>query len=414
MSNKKKNNGGIIWGFLGIVLAVLVSMLVIWYKNSPDEIASFTSGINFFQHSLESAFDFNYDLTVDAGDGQDTNDSIEIGAGTDSQKNPITDSEENEKKQNLATNNSNKVAEYDKNFYGQLKVIGTKLCDENNNPVQLKGVSTHGLNYYGQYVNEETIKWLKNDLGINVFRLAMYTAEDGGYLWNGDENKLKLESIVDTGVKACSENQMYVIIDWHILSDGNPNSNIDQSKQFFEKVSSKYNNYNNVIYEICNEPNGGTGWNDIKSYAEVIIPIIRKNDPDAVILVGTPNWCQDVDVVASNPLKYENVMYTCHFYAATHGKSYRDKVVRALKQGTPIFISEYGLVDAYGSGWVNTAEGDKWKDLIDENGISCCMWSLSNKAEGASIIRSDVSKLSGFTDNDLTDHGNWLKNTMLK
>ena len=75
----------------------------------------------------------------------------------------------------------------------------------------------------------------------------------------------------------------------------------------------KRQNNTNVIYEICNEPNGGTSWSTIKKYAEKIIKGIRTYDKKAVILVGTPNWSQDVDQAALSPVskKYrKNVMYT--------------------------------------------------------------------------------------------------------
>ena len=63
----------------------------------------------------------------------------------------------------------------------------------------------------------------------------------------------------------------------HILSDNNPNTNKESAKEFFAEMAEKYADYNNVLYEICNEPNGGTSWSDIKSYAEaVFIDITRK------------------------------------------------------------------------------------------------------------------------------------------
>lgn len=396
-----------------VILVIIFScgICLYFYLTVPDSIAVFTFRIN-NDGTLESTgTNLNQDYTDGGSMGLTITDLPGSDAKGEQQDNA---SDQTNNSSASATQNTNQAAKYDAKYYGQLKVVGTDLCDKNNNPVQLKGVSTHGLNYYGEYVNEETIKWLKNDLGINVFRLAMYTAEGGGYLWNGDDNKLYLESIIDDGVRLCQENQLYVIIDWHILSDGNPNNNIDESKRFFNKISSRYNNYDNVIYEICNEPNGGVNWSEIKRYADEVIPVIRNNDPDAVILVGTPNWCQDVEKVANDPLRFDNVMYTCHFYAATHGDNYRRKLIKAHEQGAPIFVSEYGLVDAYGSGWINADEGDKWKALMDEYGISSCMWSLCNKAEGASIIRSDVSKMSDFTDDELTEHGRWLKNVMLK
>ena len=32
---------------------------------------------------------------------------------------------------------------------GQLRVIGTKLCNQYGNPIQLRGMSTHSIQWYG-------------------------------------------------------------------------------------------------------------------------------------------------------------------------------------------------------------------------------------------------------------------------
>lgn len=79
---------------------------------------------------------------------------------------------------------------------------------------------------------------------------------------------------------------------------------------------------------------------DVKSYAEDVIPVIRKNAKDAIIIVGTPTWSQDVDLVAKDPITgQENICYTCHFYAATHKDNIRDKVKAAHEAGLCVFIS---------------------------------------------------------------------------
>lgn len=293
---------------------------------------------------------------------------------------------------------------------GSLHVSGSQLLDEHDQPVQLKGVSTHGIAWFPDYINEDALAALKS-WNVNVFRMAMYTAEYGGYCNDGDQNNLK--NLIDQGVSYATSQDMYVIIDWHILSDGNPNQYKDQAKSFFEEMSAKYADHNNVIFEICNEPNGDTTWAEVKSYAEEIIPIIRANDDSAIILVGTPNWCQYVDQAASDPITgYENIMYTLHFYAATHKEDLRSTLKSALDQNLPVFVSEYSICDASGNGAIDEAEANAWMALLDENNISCVNWSLCNKEETASILRSDCSKTSGFETSDLSSAGLWLYNML--
>jgi endoglucanase len=174
-------------------------------------------------------------------------------------------------------------------------------------------------------------------------------------------------------------------------------------------MSGEYASYSNVLYEICNEPNGGTSWSDIKNYANEIIPIIKNNDADAVIIVGTPNWSQYVNQAAADPITgYDNIMYALHFYAATHKSDLRQTMTNAINQGLPVLVSEYGICDASGNGAIDEAEADAWVSTMDSLGVSYIAWNLSNKAETSAIISSSCSKTSGLTTDDLSASGKWL------
>ena len=88
-------------------------------------------------------------------------------------------------------------------FPGALSVAGTRLVDSSGNPVQLRGVSTHGLAWYPDYVNEECFHQLKEEWGANIVRLAMYTAESGGYCTDGNREELK--TLVKDGVEYAAD-----------------------------------------------------------------------------------------------------------------------------------------------------------------------------------------------------------------
>lgn len=292
--------------------------------------------------------------------------------------------------------------------YGALQVKGNRLTDQNGNQVQLKGISTHGLSWYPQYVNEDFFKQMRDEWNVELVRLAMYTAEYNGYCTGDENNKQTLQNVISEGVNHATNLGMYVIIDWHILSDSNPLQNKEEAKKFFAQMAERYQGYDNVIYEICNEPNSGAGWNDIKTYANEVIPVIREKDKDAVILVGTPNWCQFVEEAAADPLTgYENLMYTLHFYADTHRDDLRNSLQIAYNRGLPLFVSEFGITDASGNGAVNVEEADKWIDLLDQNGISYCIWNLSNKDESSAFFKTNCNKASGFVSEDLSEEALW-------
>ncbi len=295
-------------------------------------------------------------------------------------------------------------------LHGKLTVSGTNILDENGDVYQLKGVSTHGIGWYPDYVNYDAFKTLRDEWGVNVVRIAMYTAEYNGYCEGGNQEWLK--SIVNEGVEAATELGMYVIIDWHVLNDQNPNNYKDEALDFFKEISEKYASYGNVLYEICNEPNSSVSWSEVKGYAEDVIPVIRANCEN-IIIVGTTTWSQDVDQAAADPITGQsNIMYALHFYAATHKDDLRNKLIAASDAGLPIFVSEFGICDASGGGSIDEDSANTWIDLLNDRSISFCIWNLSNKSETCALISSSCSKLSGWSTSDLTASGKWFVKMM--
>lgn len=292
---------------------------------------------------------------------------------------------------------------------GRLQVSGTKLTDESGNIIQLRGVSTHGISWFPDYVNYDAFATLRDDWGANVVRIAMYPEEYNGYLSGGDKDSLK--QIIDNGVNYATELGMYVIIDWHVLNYA-PSRHTQEACDFFAEMASKYSGHDNVIYEICNEPVGADWNSDIKPYAETVIGTIRQFDDHSLILVGTNTWSQDVDSVVGNTLDDGNVMYVAHFYAGTHKENIRNKISTALNAGVPVFISECSICDASGNGGIDYASANEWLDFMNSNQLSFIAWSLSNKAETSALISSGCSAKSGWSDGDLSETGRWFKSAI--
>ena len=291
--------------------------------------------------------------------------------------------------------------------HGQLSVNGAYLVDQNGQKFQLRGMSTHGIAWFPDYINFDTFKFLRNEWNTNCIRLAMYTAENGGYCTGGNKDYIK--GLVKNGVDYATQLGMYVIVDWHILSDQTPLTYKDEAVKFFDEMSSLYADRGNVIYEICNEPNGSGSWQDVTAYANEVIPVIRKNSPNSIVLVGTPTWSQDIDQALNSPLGFNNVMYSLHFYAATHTDWLRNRMESCIQSGLPVFISEFGTCDASGNGAVDVYQSEQWKALIDKYNTSYMCWNLANKNESSSIISAGCSKLSGWTDGDLSRQGQLIR-----
>ena len=286
---------------------------------------------------------------------------------------------------------------------GKLHVEGTALIDEKGNQVVLKGASTHGLTWFPQYVNSKLFRQLSTEWNTNLVRLAMYSYD---YM-NGDREK-NLE-ILRKGVKYAIENDMYVMVDWHILIDNNPVEHLAEAIEFFNMMAKEYADVPNVIFEICNEPNGDCTWEDIKEYSNIIIPVIRRHKPDALILIGTPNYDREIQFPAKDPVSFDNVMYSFHFYATSHREDAQAKLREVVGSGTPIFITESGLCEASGDGKIDFESVKVWYSLLDSLHLSYTIWSLSNKEEESAMIKDNSPAVESLTDNDLTLSGQFAK-----
>ena len=292
-------------------------------------------------------------------------------------------------------------------YNGWLHTDGSILENEKNEPIQLHGLSSHGINWFSDVITKENMKYLKDNWNINVFRLAVYTSVGGdGYVFYPKDIDERISEIVDIAVDL----DVYVIIDWHTLEDNNPQTYQNNAVAFFDKFSKKYSDIPNVIYEICNEPNGNdvTWVNNVKPYAESIIPVIRQNSPKSLIIVGTPSWCTDLKSVVNNPISFENVMYSCHFYSGSHGKELRNEIIYCQNNDIPIFISECGLTDASGNGLLYFDSFIEWIEFINLNNLSWTYWSFSNKFESSAILTEDYTNNQPISDY-LTESGIFIK-----
>ena len=270
-------------------------------------------------------------------------------------------------------------------YNGSLSIENGKVVNQYKEIIDLNGVSSHNLNWYGRLYTKDNIKEVVDTWGINVFRLAVYTNPlEEGYIKN-PEQITEIMKIIDY----CIELDIYVIVDWHILFDNNPQTYKNEAIQFFEIISNKYKDSPNVIYEICNEPNGeDVTWdNDIKPYAEEVISVIRNNSSKSLIIVGLADWCRDISSAKSNRLEDPLVLYAVHFYAGSdYDETLKGEIQNALEEKMPIIITECGATNASGDGKLYKKEFNQWIDFLNENHIGWIIWQLSEKSETSSLV----------------------------
>lgn len=301
--------------------------------------------------------------------------------------------------------------------YGALKVSGGKVVGTDGKSVQIAGNSLYWTLWGGQkFYNSTVVNQVATNWNASLIRAAIGVENTDGYLELPERHIGFAKTVVDAAI----ENGIYVIVDWH---DHNANQHIAASKEFFTEMAKTYKNTPNVIWEIWNEPDkqNGTGsqgadsWDDIRNYADSIIPVIRQYSSN-LIVVGTPNWSSDPAAAAKNPISDPNVAYTLHFYAGTHGSSVRKNAETALDSGLAIFITEFGITDASGGKDDPTLYFDlakTWLDWADSKGISWANWSLSNIDEAGSVLKVTAAPKGIWTDADLSEAGVWIRDRLL-
>lgn len=178
--------------------------------------------------------------------------------------------------------------------HGKLRVEGTQLVSAAGVAVQLTGLSSHGQHFFPECYSRESITFLAENEGMNLWRIAMYVGEGG---WEVASSRATLKAMIVDQVQICKDLGIYVMIDWHVLTPGDPNAWLDGvgvssglAVDFWQDMATLYKDEAHVLYETANEPNG-VSWTVIKQYHDVMVPVIRAIDPDTIIILGTGSTC---------------------------------------------------------------------------------------------------------------------------
>ncbi len=339
---------------------------------------------------------------------------------------------------------------------GRLQVDGNQITNNRNVAFSVAGNSMFWSGFQtvgGKFYQSEVVDHLAQDWGSGVIRAAMAVEEadgDGGvpptsprfpgarvknpsglgYFNNPAVEIAKVKTIIDAAIA----NDIYVIVDFHSHF---AHFYKDEAIEFFTQIAKEYKNDNHIIYEIFNEPigladnraNGSDNasfgqftqtWSQIiKPYAIDVIKAIRAEDPDNLIIVGTPGFSQGVEAAANNPITTGdlgfangtnlNIAYTLHFYAGqVEHRALRASATRAMDRGIALFVTEWGTVSASGDGAVDESETLEWMKFMKQNNISHANWSISDKFEGASVIQGNRG-IQGLLNNELTESGNFVR-----
>ena len=293
---------------------------------------------------------------------------------------------------------------------GKLHVCGVKLCNQYGKPIQLRGMSTHGIQWYSQCVKTASLDALANDWKADILRVAMYIQDDGY-----ESNPRKFTDMMHNYIEEATKRGMYVLVDWHQLDPGDPNENTELAKTFFAEIAQRHKDKVNIIYDVANEPNG-VSWADVKRYAEEVIPVIRAQDPDSVVFLGTHGWStfgisdgRDENDILDNPVNATNIMYTFHFYAASHQDEHYDALARTADK-LPIFVTEFGTQTYTGDGGNDFTYSQKYLDLLAAKKIGWTNWNFSDDFRSGAVFKTGTCAGNSFTGTSmLKPAGVWVR-----
>jgi endoglucanase len=281
-------------------------------------------------------------------------------------------------------------------IHGQLSCISGHICGANGQPVQMRGMSMYGwTNACGYaFYNASCINHLAQDWHCTAIRMP--------YQPNGSIPMTQINAVI----QACIDNGIYVIVDWH----GGSATTASTTAAWFKTVATQWHTYPNIMYEPWNEPT--VAWSQIKPYMETVIAAIRAIDPNNIIICGNPQWDQQPQAAAADPITdYKNIAYSMHFYAASHSESgFGPGITTAMSKGCAIFITEYGTCNASGGSPLNLPATTTWYNFLDANKIGSTNWGVEcQDMNGAAAFQKSASTTGPWSASDLTTDGAFVK-----
>jgi endoglucanase len=283
--------------------------------------------------------------------------------------------------------------------HGRLRFTEGRLRRADGEAVTLRGMSLFWSQWMGQFFNADLVRWLVRDWQIDVIRIPV-AAVSPGYLSDPAGETAKARAVIDAAI----EQGIYAILDWH-----GHDPETGHAVRLFAEIAAAYGDCANLFYEPWNEPASEYRADAIQRHHAAVLEAVRAHAPNAPAILGSPDYCQRLDLAAQWPAAHDNIAYALHFYAGTHREGLRRRADDALAAGACLFASEWGLGDATGDGILDLAEGKRWLDFLNARQIGHLSWSLCDKAETCAALKPGASPQGGWRQGQLSPSGRFLR-----
>lgn len=252
------------------------------------------------------------------------------------------------------------------------------------------------------YITREDIAYIKQT-GMNSIRLPfhykLFTDEDYMGLKSNQDGFARVDSVI----KWCKAEGLYVILDMHDAPGGQTGDNIDDSygypwlfesetsKQLFseiwKKIADRYKNEPTVLgYDLLNEPIA-TYFTNKEEINKLMVPVykrgieaIRSVDPNHIILLGGAQWNSNFSMFDEKAID-SNMLYTCHrYWCDTLQSNLQDFIDFRNKVNLPLYMGETGE---------NT---DEWvggfRRLMERNNMGWHFWPFKKLEKTSCMVHT--------------------------
>jgi len=284
----------------------------------------------------------------------------------------------------------------------RLQIVGNKIVNADGEVVILRGLGTQqiinlAITDFDVPWNEDLFRTI-HEWGATVVRVLVTPV----LFFENEERGLE---VLDQAIEWAGKNDLYVIINFQAMGfpptgySSHPSSNVEvttaaETIRFWQIVSARYAGNDQIaIYEIINEAsshpwNGSTyleDWLTLKDFSELLIDLIRENDPDTIVLVSGLKWASDLSYVLDHPIQRSNVAYAMHLYPSTALNW--DLAFGDMARVHPVLLSEtsFGIDIEDESNWLNEKDypGDQpfriaLMSYVEEHGLSWIAVSFSS------------------------------------
>ena len=323
------------------------------------------------------------------------------------------------------------AAENVSNAPSPLKVVGTKIVNQQGEHVLLRGVNAASMEWTsdGQGHILKTVDTAIKDWHVNIIRLPLSQDRWFGKGPEQTDGGKAYRALVQQVVDTCATQKCYIILDLHWSDCNEWGANIGQhsmpdsnSVAFWQDFAPMYANHPAVLFDLYNEPHD-VSWDVWLKGGEITdTPNVRHTGPPKkfhavgmqqmldtvratgarnVVIAGGLEWAYDFSgILAGRQLsdpKGNGVIYANHCYDNKHESV--DTWIRSMEEASaklPVMVTEFGG----SSGPSRVVPSDNWllhvMRALDEHHWSWTAWDLHTSARPNLISDWDYTPTPDF------------------